>query len=484
MGDIAPRNRSAVRISGDYYQHLVSWNEVLEALRSANDVTAITVEHPDAGNVDDIVVHCRTSPGLYIQVKHAVDGTTPVGHRWLMTSSTSKSGAPSLLQKFHRSWRDLCQEGRCSELRLVTDREIDPNDPVMKRIDRMTELLVPDIGHGGASEGRVRWAQHLGITETELLEFLASLRFETGRSVRSQEDRAATLMWALGLNSDRRAIDSAVGMIRDWVLRRDRRLTADELWQWAQQRVGKRTERGSVVVIQAIDYDPHPDDADECITFVDEYSGGDAFERRELLDPSQWRRIGDDIDQAAERLRSIGVRRVVVRGAMRLPTWFAAGAAFRHVRGFEAAGIQNGKIWSSDDLGGSVQVDIKTCDVDRGREAAIAVGIAADPTSAVRDHIAATELPVGSLTTILPGGGPNPASIPDSPTAAAVAVAARDAVRDLLEDTPVAHIHLFLATPGALALLLGHRWNALRPTTVYEHLGTGVGYAPTFQIPS
>ena len=482
MSDIAARHKSAVRIAGDYFQHLVAWNEALEALKSDNDVEAITVEHPDAGNVDDVVVQRRTAPNLYVQVKHAVDATTPVGHRWLMTSSSAKSPTPSLLQKFYRSWSDLSEDDASAELRLVTDREIDPGDPVMSRLDRMTELLVPDIGHRDAAEGRSQWARHLGVTETELLEFLGSLRFETGRSVRSQEDRAATLMWALGLNSDRRGIDSAVGLVRDWVLRRNRRLAADELWDWARQRIGQRTERGAVVVVQAIDYDPHPDDADESISFVDDYSGEDPFGRRQLRDPSQWSRIGAEIDQAAARLRGAGVRRVVIRGAMRLPTWFAAGAAFRHVRGFEAAGIQSGQVWSSEDLGETVEVDIKTSHLGGGPDGAVALGVAADPTNAVREYIAAAELPVGRFVSILPAGGPSPASIPDEPTAAAVAVAARDAVRDLLEDAPVAHIHLFLATPGALALLLGHRWNALRPTTVYEHLGTGLGYAPTFQI--
>ena len=76
----------------------------------------------------------------------------------------------------------------------------------------------------------------------------------------------------------------------------------------------------------------------------------------------------------------------------------------------------------------------------------------------------------------------------------------RNAVRDLLRTTSATRIHLFLATPGvrgthhadsnqgptsgAFAPLLGHRWNAMRPTIVYEHLGTGNGYAPTFLIPA
>ena len=45
-------------------------------------------------------------------------------------------------------------------------------------------------------------------------------------------------------------------------------------------------------------------------------------------------------------------------------------------------------------------------------------------------------------------------------------------------------VHLFLAGPGGFALLLGHRWNRVRPTFVYEHLGTGRGYTPAYEIPA
>lgn len=484
MSETTGRIASAARIAGDYFQHLVAWNESLEALRSHGDMAAVTVEHPDAGNVDDVVVQRRTGPSLYTQVKHAVDATTPVGQRWLMTPRTPNPASSSVLQKFHRSWCDLTTRDQHPELRLITDREIDPNDVVMNRLDRVTELLVPDIQHRRAAEGRALWAEHLEIPEDELVEFLGSLRFETGRSIRSQQQRASTLMSAMGLNSDQGAIDSAVGLIRDWVLRRERTLAPDELRDWARQRVGQQTAPGAVVVVEAIDRDPHPGDADERISFVDAYLGDEPFERRQLRDPGQWPLIGAEIEDAAQRLRSAGTRRVVVRGAMRLPVWFAVGAAFRDVRGFETAGLQKDTIWSSEDLTIPGAVQTETTTLGDGPDAAVAVGIAADPTSEVSDYITAAGLPIGSLVSILPHGGPSPAAVPDSPTAAATAVAARDAVRGLLQATSVGHIHLFLATPGALALLLGHRWNALRPTTVYEHLGTGNGYAPTFLIPA
>ncbi len=484
MSDTTRRSPSAARITGDYFQHLVAWNESLEALRSHDDLTAVTVEHPDAGNVDDVVVHRRTGPSLYTQVKHAVDATTPVGQRWLMTPRTSNPASSSVLQKFHRSWRGLTTQDQYPELRLITDREIDPRDAVMNRLDRVTELLVPDISNRRAAEGRALWAEHLDVPEDELVEFLSSLRLETGRTIRSQEQRASTLMSAMGLNSDQRAIDSAVGLVRDWVQRRQRTLTPDELHDWARQRVGQQTAPGAVIVIEAIDRDPHPDDADERISFVDAYVGDEPFERRQLLDPGQWPRIGAEIEDAAQRLRSAGTRRVVVRGAMRLPAWFAVGAAFRDVRGFETAGLQKESIWSSEDLNIPRAVQAETATLGAGPDAAVAVGVAADPTSEVSGYITASGLPIGSLISILPHGGPSPAAVSDSPAAAATAVAVRDAVRGLLRATSVAHIHLFLATPGALALLLGHRWNALRPTTVYEHLGTGNGYVPTFLIPA
>lgn len=480
MSSTTGRTRSAVRIAGDDYQHLVAWNEALEALRPGSDVTSITVEQPDAGNVDDVVLRRRTSPHRYIQVKHAVDATSPVGHEWLTTRP--KPGASSLLEKFHRSWLLLTTDTNQPELLLVTDREIDPRDPVMRLLDRRTQLLVPSIGADSASQGRERWADHLNITEDDLIAFLTSLRFLTGRPFDAERDRARTLMWAVGLNYDQQALDSALGLVRDWVKRPERTLEPGEFQGWANERVGLRTDPGVVVVIEAIANDPHPEDAAEVVNFVDEYMGDTPDERRQLRDESQWPQIGADIQQAAQRLRQSGVHRVMVRGAMRLPVWFAAGAAFRHVHGFHAAAMQLDALWSSEHLGTPIEIRSDTVQAGSGPEVAVCIGIAADPTTAVRNYIESTALPAGYVTSILPVTGTGPGLIPDGPTAAATAGRVRDAVRDLIESTSADHIHLFLATPGAFALLLGHRWNALRPTTVYEHLGPGRGYTPNLDI--
>lgn len=482
MSGVPGRSSSGVRIAGDDYQHLVAWNEVLNALRPDSDVASITVEAPEAGNVDDVVIRRRSGRHRYIQVKHAVDASTPVGADWLMQTS---GGSRSLLQKFHRSWVSLAGDGQDPELVLVTDREIDPGDPVMRLLDRRTNLLVPDVERPSARTGREAWAEHLGIDETELVAFLSTLQFLTARSGQLEVERASTLLWAHGLNDDQAALDRAMAMVREWVMERERELDIDDLRRQVPERIGERTRPGAIVVIEAIDTDPHPEDADLRLRFVDRYEGELADRRRQLLDPAEWAYISDELHGAGQHVRDLGHRRVLVRGAMRLPVWFGAGAAFRHVHGFEVAAEQGGLLWASEDLDSTDhRLETEVTDLGRGDDLAVAIGLAADPSRAVARYLAETEIPVGRLAVMLPAGGPRPDAVDSGATAASLALSVVTDTRALLEDQPAERIHLFLATPGVFAMLLGHRWNALRQTTVHEHLGTGLGYTPSIEVQS
>ena len=483
MSRIPGRSSSGVRIAGDDYQHLVAWNEVLNAFRADSDVRSITVEAPKAGNVDDVVLRRHSGSHRYIQVKHAVDATTPVGADWLIQASGE---ARSLLQKFHRSWCDLSSDGQSPELVLVTDREIDPGDPVMRLLDRRTSLLVPDIERPAARAGREAWAEHLQIDETELVAFLGGLQFFTARHGQLELERAATLMWGHGFNDDQATFDGAMAMMREWVMEREREMSLDELRQRVTDRIGQRSEPAVLVVIEAIDDDPHPEDADLLLRFVDRYDGDViADRRRQLLDPTEWHHVSSELEDAGRRLRDLGQRRVIVRGAMRLPVWFGAGAAFRHVHGFEVAGEQAGSLWASDDLPDAEhRWEIEVSSVGRGNELAVAVGLAADLGPAVARYLDESGVPVSRLAVLRPPGGARPNVVEGSAAAAALALSAMNETRALLEVEPVERIHLFLAAPGGFALLLGHRWNGLRETVVHEHLGVGRGYAPSVVVQS
>ena len=52
------------------------------------------------------------------------------------------------------------------------------------------------------------------------------------------------------------------------------------------------------------------------------------------------------LQEAARAICAAGYRNVLVRGQMRLPCWFAAGAQLSEVAGFEVTSMQLGTLWS------------------------------------------------------------------------------------------------------------------------------------------
>ncbi|GAA1307304.1 hypothetical protein Psi02_46420 [Planotetraspora silvatica] len=117
-----------------------------------------------------------------------------------------------------------------------------------------------------------------------------------------------------------------------------------------------------------------------------------------------------------------------------------------------------------------------------GDELAVSVGIAVDPTPAVTRFTNSASLPIQTLLTLMPAEGAHDQSVAGPGQAVAYAQALRNAVREQLEMTPADHVHLFLAGPGGLALLRGHRWNRVAPTVVDEDLGPGRGYVAAFAV--
>ncbi len=479
MPDVPSRSSSGVRLEGDDYQHLVTLNEVLRAIRG-NGISAVTVEASDVGNVDDIVLHGDNGPARYTQVKHTVDGQTPVGSHWLMTPS--RKGRMSLLQRFHASWVKLGGVDGRPYLQLITDRDIDPNDPIMKMIDRRSSLVIPAIWDSRVNSERTAWASHLEVSEAELLALLEDLRFVTGRSMAGERELAELQLYALGFASDRGAVDLGVALVREWVQERERTIGTGTLREMVEDRIGRAGQPGALFVVEGINDDPAVAQADVAVRFVELYDGDEPFSRRQLVTPEDWQtKVWPGLEAAANQLRDKDRSRVVVAGQMRLPMWFGVGCALREVLGFNVSTLQRHQIWSSEEPGKPPKLATDLRHVSDGASIAVVVSIAADASSEVTTYL--DEPSVGRVLALAPASGARAESVPDGPTAAAMALAVRDAVRAHL-DSATDEIHLFLAAPAGLALLLGHRWNALRPTVVYEHLGTGKGYARTFRVPA
>jgi hypothetical protein len=480
-----PPSASGARIAGDDYQHLLAWSGALRALQPGSDVVAFELEAPRIGNVDDIVLRRAVRPSEYCQVKWAVDASTPVNAAYLLDPPVGSS-AP-LLARFLASYRRLRTDDGPPELYLQTNRDLDPYDPVMVLRDGRTCLLVPKLANVGtrsaAGKERARWAAALRITENELLELLGALRFHSARGLQLECERASTLMLAGGLRYDDDALTLGVAAVRRWVIDGIRTQTLPELQQRVEALNLGLTDPRAILLVQAIDRDPHPEDATEQLDWVDLYDGANAFQRVVPRDPAIWTTMASELDAAAARLRAAGHRRILVRGALRQASFFAVGAALRQVTGVELAYVQRGQLWSSDHAADhQTRLTERVEDLGGNDGLAVAVAVSTDPGDAVRKYLAANQITAKRLLTLFPEPGPSDQAIPAASAAVAAAIAVREHVRRHIEELEVDRVHLFLAGPGGVALLLGHRWNRVAPTQVYEHLGIGKGYLPAFAV--
>ncbi|MET9904630.1 SAVED domain-containing protein [Streptomyces sp. NPDC006446] len=487
MPDLPAPSSTGVRIAGDRYQWLVAWQGCVTAVRDAalhapNPVVAVGVEVDGVGNVDDVVLYRKTPPHTYMQVKYAADSSTPVNEDYLL--KLSDQGGPSILRKLAQAWQQLTEDGNPVDLALLSNRSPDAEDPLISLRDSRTQLLVPKAAQQGPrskkGQARERWATGAGLSEERLLDLLKVLRFDLARDVMHLHEHLRMLMVATGLRFDEEAMHAGA----DWVARQvadgQRRLSLADIREAIRS---LRLEVGSsraVVSIATLKPDPMAEDADYAVDWVDRFEGDSPYVKRRPQAPATWAQLQADIEAAPYRMPP-GTRAVAVSGSLRLAPAFVVGAAFRMVTGVDLAVAQRDQLWSSDEAyEAPLAPAVDEHALDLGQDLAVAVAVATDPTQDVLDFLSEQRIPVSRLLVLRPPGGPKDNSIPDAAAASALAVGIRDLLRRAYRAHPA--IHLFQAGPMGLSLLLGNRWNRLRPTTVYEDLNAQQLYEKAFII--
>lgn len=477
---------SGARLTGDDVQHAVAWHAALRTLVPRAGVHAVTVEAANVGNVDDILVTRNPEPNDYIQVKAAVSAERAATIDWL--SQPSRSGGPSILQRFYRAWSDLRNNEAHPQLTLVTNRSIHPNDPILTLRDR-TDRLAERLRHTTSAAtitAREQLVQHLGSTDSELFDFLAHLRLRTDASEAVWRDHVYEISYAAGVRADDTAFRLGIAEVREWVkTSRTQKQAADVNDAVDRLRI-RAHEPFTVLAIKALDEQTDLPDARITLDWVDRFRGTEARNRRGLKDPQEWETVlRPQLIQAQRTLRNLGARRILITGTMRLPTWFTAGVMFQETAGFTPAKIKDGQLWVKPSGTVAPAPIIQSCpttDLPAGTEIALALAISADLTADVRQYLASTGRDIPVLTVQLPTGVSN-ASINGLDQAFGIALAVRDLAREIARSVNPPVLHLFMAAPAGFAVLLGGVWDRVPTTQTYEDLA-GNGHEPAFIIPN
>lgn len=475
-----PPSASGARLTGDDTQHAIAWYHALRAVHPRAGITSIAVEAVDAGNVDDVVIRYAAPPADYLQVKAAVAATEAATIAWL-TAPTARGGA-SILRRFHDFYRQATTAGHTPRLQLITNRSIDPGDPILTlrdRHDRVADRLRRADARNTVA-ARTALAEHLGVSEEDVCTFLDCVRLRTDASEAAWTDQIQHLSLSLGLQATDAAVRLGVAEVRDWVKTSRAEKTAANI-NAAVDRLGLRlAEPWEILVVQALDTEPDTDDAAAVLDWVDRFAGDEARTRRGLRNPDDWNTLLRHELIAAER--SMRTKRVLVRGQARLPVWFAVGAHLGRTRGYHVATVQNGELWSTDRTPprAPALTTSPVRDAVPGEPLALSVAISADPSDDVARHLAAHLPSAGHLRVALAAGiGSHALTGADHTWATALAI--RDEVRRIALAAQPSTLHLFLAAPGGFALLLGHVWDRVPDTQTYEDLKIN-GYKPAFLI--
>lgn len=478
-GSLPSPTPTAVRIAGDRYQWLHVWRACLEVLRdgsgsiaSSNPAIAAGVEADEVGNVDDVVLYRQKPPHTYTQVKWTANASTPIGVEYLTEKRTL--GGTSLLTKFAAAHAQLTLDLQRPHMILRTNRNIDPSSVLLSGLDTRTQLLMPNAAKQGprSARGKERaaWARSGGVNETDLLRLLEDLRFETGYGLNLLEENVTNLMAATGLRSDPAALLAAVAWIEQLVINTTRRIDLDTIRAAVTDLDLHAGRVWPTVSIATLKPDPVADQALYALDWVDRFDGDGPYARRRPKPPATWDDLASDLADLPNHLA--GADAVLITGSIRLATCFAVGAVLRKVTGVDVAWKQGPQIWNSDRPYDEVLTPrTHVTALGQGDDTAIVVDIATTATRDVIDWLRHTRAPIGDVITVsMPSGRARDNAIIDGEQAVALSVGIRDVARRAARTS--ARIHLFMACPAGLAILLGHRWNRVTSTQVYEDLKT------------
>lgn len=202
------------------------------------------------------------------------------------------------------------------------------------------------------------------------------------------------------------------------------------------------------------------------------------FNGRVPCDVAVYRRIESALLDTANALSSTHDRTSLLgRGNATLPLGVMYGAIFSPLAGFGVSWIQKldgqESIWSISSGQGNLFLNTEIIKGDPGSEDIVfAMSISADIRAAVSAFMNSSGLrPRASVHALLETGPVPQGTTLSPPDGLSIVLQAVETVRSLRDDLGLsrARLHLFLACPLAMAVLLGQKLNTFSECVLYEH---------------
>lgn len=499
-------------LDGTAYQARLFWEKAARLLDPNSPVRKVGFEQGPKG-FDDIWVEYDPAkaprdgvggPLLreHLQCKwHASPGS--FGYADLIDPEFINAASHSLLERAHLAQVAHAPDGSGVRFRLVTNWRIAQNDPMRPLIRSRSgdldseKLFSTKTDRSAFGEIRKAWRDHLKISEPELLPVAQTISF--GQATDSLDDRRIQLddifarvgLRQVPLNESGFVYDK---VIYDWMGQKriefDRNGFLERCRDEGLLQAALPVARSYGVKSFEHAFDRLEDHCEKVLDLVG------IFDERYIRDEADWRQTL--YPQLKSFLHSAAAESSRVRLALdaHITLAFATGSVLdvksgRLVELEQRTVTKAGKmVWAPDDLppdAGWPKLGFKEVDLDPTKpDLAIAVGITHPLEAPVTAYVASALPEVGKILVCEPTSGASLTSVACGSHAATMVEALAARFGSLTAAKRYRTVHLFIAAPNGLTVLLGQRCPLLGQVQLYEFDfggGKGGSYTPSLRLP-
>ena len=196
--------------------------------------------------------------------------------------------------------------------------------------------------------------------------------------------------------------------------------------------------------------------------------------------------LGKAIGDVCRAVSAAGLRAIRIEGPGHLSAGLALGYTFPRPSGFMLEVVQQGAVWTADGETIPAALNIATQQLaPAGSDIVLTVAISRpEITRDVDAAVGTLGLPLGGRVVVLPeGGARRDAVLSDSHGRAIVREITETLMRVRSEWGTQGVIHVFMAAPFGLAVLLGHALNGFGRLCLYEPTASRDGYVQVLKAP-